>query len=102
MDKEDIVYAPGENEKQDFADFITALDALNDMAQQMWDAGMTEKACLTEAQIYESSKKILGETHAGTLNAMHNYALGLAKIGRTEEAQDLLQKYLDLTVSISS
>lgn len=90
------IYKPGENKRQDFEDFITALDALNDMAEQMWDNGMNEKACLTEAQIYESSKKILGETHPGTLKAMYNYALGLAKTGRDKESADILNKYLVL------
>ena len=87
---------PGEDKRQDFEDFITALDALNDMAQQMWDAKMDEKACLTEAQIYESSRKILGETHPGTLSAMYNYALGLAKTNRNEESAEILNKYLEL------
>lgn len=93
---------PGEDSRQDFEDFITALDALNDMAQQMWDAGMNEKACLTDAQIYESSKKILGETHPGTLKAMYNYALGLAKTGRNEESADILNEYVELTDKIKN
>lgn len=87
---------PGEDARQDFEDFITALDALNDMAQQMWDAKMDEKACLTEAQIYESSRKILGETHPGTLKAMYNYALGLAKVHRDEESAEILNRYIEL------
>ncbi len=94
--------APGEDLRQDFEDFITALDALNDMAQQMWDAGMNEKACLTDAQIYESSRKILGEAHPGTLKAMHNYALGLAKTGRNEESAEILNKYVDIIEKIKS
>lgn len=87
---------PGEDVKQDFEDFITALDALNDMAEQMWENNMDEKACLTEAQIYESSKKILGENHPGTLKAMHNYALGLAKVGRNEEAAEILNRFIEI------
>ena len=88
--------SPGEDARQDFLDFVTALDALNDMAEQMWEAGMKEKACLTEAQIYTSSSKILGVRHPATLKAMYNYALGLAKVGRNEESADILNKYLEI------
>ncbi len=91
---------PGEDARQDFEDFITALDALNDMSEQMWNAGMNEKACLTDAQIYESSRKILGETHPGTLKAMYNYALGLAKTNRNEESAEILNKYVELNDAI--
>lgn len=87
-----------EKEREDFVDFVTALDALNELAQSFWDADMPEKACLTEAQLYESSRKILGENHPGTLNAMHNYALGLAKTGRDAEAKEILDRYLEMTV----
>ena len=86
--------------KQDFDDFIAALDALNELAESFWDQDEKERACLTEAQIYESSKKILGPKHPGTLNAMHNYALGLARIGRDKEASDILNEYLSVADSI--
>ncbi len=87
---------PGEDAKQDFIDFITALDALNEMSEQMWAAGMNEKACLTDAQIYSSSSKILGETHPATLKAMYNYALALAKTDRREEAAEILNRYVEI------
>ena len=83
------------DERKDFEDFITALDAMNELAQSFWDQDEPVRACLTEAQIYESSKKILGEEHPGTLNAMHNYALGLAKTGHDKEAADILNSYLE-------
>lgn len=92
--------APGKDRKQDFLDFITALDALNEMAEEMWEAGMNEKACLTEAQIYTSSAKILGESHPAALKAMYNYALGLAKTGRNEESAAMLNKYLEIADSL--
>ena len=86
--------------KQDFEDFITALDAMNELAESFWDQDEKERACLTEAQIYESSKKILGPKHPGTLNAMHNYALGLAKTGRDKEAGEILNEYLRIADEI--
>lgn len=86
-----------EESKQDFDDFIAALDALNELAEAFWEQDEKERACLTEAQIYESSKKILGPEHPGTLNAMHNYALGLAKTGRDKEASEILNEYLKIT-----
>lgn len=82
--------------EQDFDDFIAALDALNELAEAFWDQDEKERACLTEAQIYESSKNILGPKHPGTLNAMHNYALGLAKLGRDKEASEILNEYLEI------
>lgn len=89
-----------EDKKQDFEDFITALDAMNELAEAFWAQDEPLRACLTEAQIYESSKKVLGPTHPGTLNAMHNYALGLAKTGHDKEAADILEQYLDITAKL--
>lgn len=87
-------------DKQNFEDFITALDAMNELAESFWEQDEPLRACLTEAQIYESSKKVLGPTHPGTLTAMHNYALGLAKTGRDKEASDILEEYLDITAKL--
>lgn len=84
----------------DFNDFITALDAMNELAESFWEQDEKERACLTEAQIYESSSKILGKEHPGTLNAMHNYALGLAKLGRDEEAAKILNEYFEIAEQI--
>ena len=86
-------------EKQEIEDFKTAveaLDALNELAQSLWEQDEPERACLCEAQIFESSSRLLGKTHEATLNAMHNYALGLAKTGRDEEAGYVLEEYLDI------
>ena len=83
--------------KKDREDFIAALDAMNELAESFWEQGEDLRACLTEAQIYESAKKILGPDNEGTLNAMHNYALGLAKTGHDKEAAEILEEYLKLT-----
>ncbi|MCR4675795.1 MAG: tetratricopeptide repeat protein [Sphaerochaetaceae bacterium] len=83
--------------EQDKKDFFDALNALNELAEAFWDQHEDERACLTEAQIYESARKILGTDNEDTLKAMHNYALGLAKTGRNEEAAEILNEYLDLT-----
>ncbi|MCR5760968.1 MAG: tetratricopeptide repeat protein [Sphaerochaetaceae bacterium] len=82
--------------EQDKKDFIDALNALNELAEAFWEQDEKERACLTEAQIYESAKKILGTDNEDTLKAMHNYALGLAKTGRDDEAAKVLNEYLDL------
>lgn len=89
-----------EEKNTDFEDFITALDAMNELAESFWEQNEPVRACLTEAQIYESSKKILGPEHPGTLNAMHNYALGLAKNHRDQEAADILNQYLEIADKI--
>ncbi len=82
--------------EQDKKDFIDALNALNELAEAFWEQNEPERACLTECQIYESSRKILGTDNPDTLKATHNYALALAKIGRNEEAAKILNEYLDL------
>lgn len=87
------------SEKEDLKDYLNTLDVMNELAESFWAQNEPVRACLTECQIYESSKKILGEKHECTLNAMHNYALGLAKCGRNEEAAAILNHYLELTSS---
>lgn len=83
--------------EQDKKDFIDTLNVMNELAESFWEQGEDTRACLTEAQIYESASKILGKENEDTLKAMYNYALGLAKTHHDKEAADLLNEYLEIT-----
>lgn len=84
------------NLEQDKKDFIDTLNVMNELAESFWDQGEDTRACLTEAQIYESASKILGKENPDTLKAMYNYALGLAKTHHDQEAADLLNEYVEI------
>ena len=76
------------------------ISVMEDLAKCLRSAAQYEKALKLDENVLCWRRKVLGEKHKDTINSMINLSYDLSKVGRDDEARELKEKWINLTLGI--